>query len=156
MSLVPADFVLPVPLEAARFRLALLGPEHNESDYQAWTGSMEFIRSLPGWAASPWPEPMTIEANLGDCVSHAERSSTGVDFAYTVLLPDRDEVIGCVYFKPTRPARPGAVVVLSWVTAEHSDLDEPLHEAVTRWLAEDWPWSEVEYAPRPPRRIDPD
>ena len=65
-----------------------------------------------------------------------------------MLLPDLDEVIGCVYFKPTRPARPGAVHVLSWVTAEHSDLDKSLYEVVTRWLAEDWPWSVLEYAPR--------
>ncbi len=148
MSLVPAGFLLPTPIETDGFRLALLGPEHNESDYEAWTQSMDFIRSLPGWAASSWPEPMTIEDNLRDCVSHFERSASGSDFAYTVLLPDRDEVIGCVYFKPTRPARAGAVDVLSWVTAEHSDLDKPLYEAVTRWLAEDWPWTAVEYAPR--------
>ena len=148
MSLVPDGFLLPSPPATDTFRLALLGPEHNESDYRAWTRSMDFIRSLPGWGESSWPEPMTIEENLGDCVSHLERSSSGTDFAYTVLLPDRDEVIGCVYFKPTAPARPGAVRVLSWVTAEHADLDEPLYDAVTRWLAEDWPWSVVEYAPR--------
>ena len=130
------------------FRLALLGPEHNVSDYEAWTSNMDFIRKLPGWEASPWPQLMTIEENLSDCRSHFERSTAGTDFAYTVLLPDRDEVIGCVYFKPTRPARRGAVQVLSWVTAEHSDLDRPLHEAVTNWLAAQWPWSVVEYAPR--------
>lgn len=66
----------------------------------------------------------------------------------TVLLPDRDEVVGCVYFKPTRPPRSGAVDVRSWVTAEHADLDKPLHEAVTRWLKADWPWPVVQYAPR--------
>ena len=137
-----------MPVETVMFRLALLGPEHNVSDYEAWTHSMDFIRSLPGWEASSWPEPMTIEENLTDCVSHLERSSSGTEFAYTVLLPDRDEVIGCVYMKPTRPARSGAVEVRSWVTAEFSHLDKPLHEAVTKWLAEDWPWSVVEYAPR--------
>lgn len=154
MSLVPADFRPPTPLETSSFRLALLGPEHNASDYEAWTQSMGFIRSLPGWAESSWPAPMTLEENLGDCVSHLERSSSGSDFAYTVLLPDRDEVIGCVYLMPTRPARAGAVHVRSWVTAEHPDLDQPLYEAVTRWLAEAWPWSEVEYAPR--RQAMPD
>lgn len=148
MSFVPAGFLLPAPVETGTFRLALLGPEHNVSDYEAWTSSMDFIPRLPGWGASSWPEPMTIEDNLRDCVSHFQRSTSGTDFAYTVLLPDRDEVIGCVYFKPTRPARPGAVDVRSWVTAEHSDLDKPLYEAVTRWLTGEWPWSVVEYAPR--------
>ncbi len=148
MSLVPPDFVLPDPVATDEFRLALLGPEHNESDYAAWTSSMDFIRSLPGWETSSWPEPMTLEDNLGDCTSHLARSRSGIDFAYTVLAPDRDEVIGCVYFKPTRPPRPDAVEVLSWVTAEHAALDKPLYDAVTRWLSQDWPWSLVEYAPR--------
>jgi len=148
MSLVPADFVPPAPIETGRFRLTLLGPDYNESDYAAWTSNMDFIRSLPGWATSSWPEPMTIEENLRDCQSHLARARSGHDFAYTVLLPDRDQVIGCVYFKPTRPPRAGAVDVRSWVTAEHSDLDKPLHDAVTRWLNEDWPWPVVEYAPR--------
>jgi len=148
MRLVPSDFVLPDPIETDQFRLALLGPEHNESDYAAWTSSMDFIRSLPGWEAASWPEPMTIEANLRDCTSHRARSRSGSDFAYTVLLPDRDDVVGCVYFKPTRPPRSGAVEVRSWVTAEHSGLDKPLYDAVAAWLAKEWPWSMVEYAPR--------
>jgi hypothetical protein len=148
MSLVPADFVPPDPIHTDEFRLELLGPEHNESDYAAWTSSIDFIRSLPGWATGGWPTPMTLEENLGDLTSHIARSSSGQDYAYTVLLPDRDEVIGCVYFKPTKPPRDGAVAVLSWVTAEHADLDKPLYEAVTRWVADEWPWSVVEYDPR--------
>lgn len=148
MSLVTTDFVAPQPVRTRRFRLALLGPEHHESDYAAWTSSMDFIRSLPGWQLSSWPRPMSLEENLSDCTSHLARSNSGNDFAYTVLLPDRDEVVGCVYFTPTHPPRRGAVAVGSWVTAEHSDLDRPLHAAVSRWLAESWPWSVVEYDAR--------
>ena len=148
MRFVPAGFVLPTPIATTEFRLALLGPEHNESDYAAWTSSMDFIRGLPGWATSRWPQPMTIEDNLRDLQSHIARSRSGADFAYTVMLPDRDEVIGCVYLTPTRPPRAGAAGVHSWVTAEHSDLDKPLHDAVSRWLEEQWPWTDVEYAAR--------
>ncbi|TWP37880.1 N-acetyltransferase [Leekyejoonella antrihumi] len=148
MNLVPADFVPPDPIQTEQFRLALLGPQHNSSDYAAWTSSMDFIRALPGWRTSSWPTPMTLEDNLRDCTSHLARSHSGTDFAYTVLLPDRAEVVGCVYFKPTRPPRPGAVEVRSWVTAEHADLDQPLHAAVTGWVREQWPWSAVEYAAR--------
>jgi hypothetical protein len=53
-----------------------------------------------------------------------------------------------VYFWPTSPPREGAVELRSWVTAEQSALDKPLHDAVERWLREEWPWSEVEYASR--------
>ena len=148
MSFVPADFVPPTPISTAEFRLALLGPEHNESDYAAWSSSMEFIRGLPGWATSSWPRPMSLEDNLGDLESHLARSQSRADFAYTVLLPDRDEVIGCVYLYPTRPLRDGAAAARSWVTAEHADLDKPLHDAVSRWLEDAWPWTDVDYAAR--------
>ena len=109
---------------------------------------MEFIRGLPGWRTSSWPTPMTIENNLRDCESHRARSSSGTDFAFTVLLPDRDEVVGCVYVKPTNPPRSGAVAVRSWVTSEYPDLDKPLYDVVSQWLADSWPWSVVEYDPR--------
>lgn len=148
MSLVPDGFVPPPPIRTDRFRLELLGPQHHESDYAAWTSSMDFIRSLPGWARSSWPHPMSEAENLGDCESHLARSRAGSDFAYTVLRPDRDEVIGCVYLTPTDPPRPGAVAMRSWVTAEHADLDAPLHAAVVDWLAADWPWTDVEHDPR--------
>jgi len=145
---LPTDFVAPRPVHTDQFRLALLGPEYNESDYAAWTSSIDYIRSLPGWTTSSWPRPMTIKENLQDCASHRARSSAGSDFAYTVLLPDRDEVIGCVYLKPTTPPHRGAVAVSSWVTPAHADLDKPLYEVVTQWLTDTWPWSVVHYDPR--------
>jgi hypothetical protein len=148
MGFLPEEFTPPAPLETHQFRLTLLAPKHCDSDYAAWTSSMDFIRTLPGWAGSKWPYPMTIEDNLRDCETHLSRSTAGLDFAYTVLLPDRDEVIGCVYFMPTRPPRAGSVHVRSWVTAEQSALDKPLHDAVDSWLSDEWPWSDVEYASR--------
>ena len=149
MTFVPAGFVRPAPLRTDLLRLALLGPEHNRSDHAAWSANVGFIHRLPGWEMSTWPRPMAIEENLRDLVTHRARSTAGLDFAYTVLLPDGDDVVGCVYFKPTTPPRVGAVDVRSWVTAEHAELDKPLYDGVTRWLAEHWPWSEVRYAPRP-------
>ena len=145
MSLIPADFIPPQPVRTDQFRLALLGPDYNESDYAAWSSCMDFIHSLPGWRTSSWPSPMTIEQNLRDCTSHLAHSGAGRDFAYTVLLPDRDEVVGCVYFKPTSPPRHGAVAVTSWVTIKHPDLDRPLYKVVRQWLADSWPWPVVEY-----------
>jgi hypothetical protein len=65
-------------------------------------------------------------------------------FTYTVLAPDRDEVIGCVYIYP---GRDGADV-RSWVRASEARLDAPLHDAVARWLAERWPFERVDYASR--------
>ena len=36
---VPDDFAVPRELIAGEFRLEPLGPQHNASDYEAWTSS---------------------------------------------------------------------------------------------------------------------
>ena len=148
MSLVPDGFSPPDPPTHPQVRLELLGPKHNESDYAAWMGSFDFIKGLPGWSDSSWPHRMTLEANLGDLVSHEERSAAGHDFAYTVLQPDTDEVIGCVYL--TRPAapQPGGVQIRSWVVEAQAALDKPLHDLVLSWVRAEWPFTEITYAGR--------
>src|ERR1700733_15595694 len=46
---VPAGFQVPTALTAGALRLEPLGPQHNEADYAAWTGSIEHIRATPGF-----------------------------------------------------------------------------------------------------------
>ena len=52
---VPDGFVPPAGLDHAAFRLRPLGPEHNASDYAAWTTSIDHIRRTPGGRASTGP-----------------------------------------------------------------------------------------------------
>ena len=56
-------------------------------------------------------------------------------------------VIGCVYIYPSKI---GAydVDVRSWVSAARAELDKPLHEVVSGWLAESWPFRNPDYAAR--------
>jgi hypothetical protein len=56
-------------------------------------------------------------------------------------------VIGCVYIYPLPDSDDDAHAV-SWVRASHAALDVPLWRAVSDWLASDWPFGSVEYAPR--------
>lgn len=42
----------------------------------------------------------------------------------------------------------GVAQVSSWVRADRAELDRPLYEAVSAWLASDWPFTEVRYAAR--------
>jgi hypothetical protein len=64
-----------------------------------------------------------------------------------VLDPESREVIGCVYIYPL-PASAHDARALSWVRASHAHLDGPLWRAVSDWLASDWPFGSVDYAPR--------
>jgi hypothetical protein len=152
---VPADFAIPEGLVTEDFRLVPLGPQHNEADYAAWTGSIDHIRATPGFPGSTWPRPMSLEDNLSDLKRHAQDFAQRRGFTYTVLSAGSGEVIGCVYIYPPRGQGPGGggegrlrASVKSWVRADHAALDAVLCETVTAWLERDWPFSATAYAPR--------
>ena len=144
---VPADFEVPFGLETSQFVLEPLGPEHNEQDYDAWTSSMEHIAATPGYPDGSWPREMTPDENRADLRRHADDFRNRRGFTYTVLDPSSREVTGCVYIYPVRD-RDYDASVLSWVRASRAHLDTPLWRAVSEWLASDWPFASVEYAPR--------
>jgi hypothetical protein len=143
---VPDDFTPPARLDRPEFRLRPLGPEDNESDYAAWTSSVDHIHATPGWKPDGWPREMTLDENRGDLERHAADFAARWGFTYTVLAPDSDTVIGCVYIYPAFPG-PGAVV-RSWVRAADAPLDRPLWLAVSEWLEAEWPFRRVVYAAR--------
>ncbi len=140
------DFTAPLRLDTARFRLEPLGPQHNERDHAAWTSSIAHVRATPGFDEWTWPlaDGMPLERNLEDLRRHADDFANRAGFTYSVL--EGDDVIGCVYIYPTRDDT--AARVHSWVRADRADLDRPLYEAVSAWLASDWPFTAIRYAAR--------
>src|SRR5262245_14126740 len=144
---VPLAFDVPATLADPRFMLEPLGPQHNERDYAAWTTSIDHVRSTPGFPWSGWPHDLTLEANRGDLLQHADDFATRRGFTYTVLDPAHGDVIGCVYIYPLKDG-PG-VSVRSWVRADHAHLDVALAEAVAAWLEAAWPFEHIRYAGRP-------
>ncbi len=150
MTFVAETFEVPEGLAAESFRLVPLGVEHNESDHAAWSSSVDHIHATPGFEEHPWPprDGMPLEQNRAELDQHARDFAARRGFTYAVLAPDRDEVIGCVYVYPARDGIHDAAV-RSWVRASDAELDAVLYEAVTRWLAERWPFARVRYADRP-------
>jgi hypothetical protein len=144
---VPSDFVVPLALSAEQFRLEPLGPQHNDSDYEAWSSSVRHIHTTPGWETSSWPDDRSRADNLRDLQGHAADFENRTGFTYTVLDPVTGDVIGCVYIYPDKSERCDARV-LSWVRASRAELDLQLWRAVKDWLADDWPFERVTYADR--------
>jgi RimJ/RimL family protein N-acetyltransferase len=139
---VADGFVPPAGLAAAGFLLEPLGPQHSESDYDAWTSSIEHIRATPGYPDGNWPHPMTLEQNRGDLERHRRDFEQRKGFTYTVLDPGSRSVIGCVYIYPSeRPVHDAEVLL--WVRATHAQLDQQLWRAVREWLDRDWPFRSV-------------
>ena len=145
---VPADFAVPDGLAAGEFRLEPLGPQHNDSDYAAWTGSTSHIQATPGFAGTGWPHEMSLAENLGDLERHARDFSERRGFTYTVLSNSTGNVIGCVYIYPPRGESDHDAAVSSWVRADHAELDPVLYRTVRSWLEDTWPFGSIDYAPR--------
>jgi hypothetical protein len=144
---VPSGFVVPLAHATEQFRLEPLGPQHNESDYEAWSSSVDHIHQTPGWERSTWPDDRNLEDNLRDLQRHANDFENRTGFTYTVLDPATDDVIGCVYIYPDKDEQHDAKV-LSWVRVTRAELDGELWRAVTAWLADGWPFERVAYAER--------
>jgi hypothetical protein len=154
---VPDDFVVPRTLHGSGFVLVPLGPEHNDSDHAAWSGSIEHIHATPGftaalWQGDEWPYPMSAEANLADLQMHAREFAAREAFAYSVLEDRGDDsidVIGCVYIDPDPDAGvQSAAMVRCWVRADRADLDPLLAATVAEWLQTDWPFAAVRFPGR--------
>jgi hypothetical protein len=144
VALVPAEFAVPTRYATGPFVLEALGPEHNERDHAAWSSSIEHIRATEGFVGGRWPQPMSLEENLADLERHRAEFEERSAFAYSVLDPKTNDVVGCVYVDPA-PSGDGAVV-RSWVRESHAELDAPLREAVVSWLERDWPLTSVSRA----------
>ena len=141
---VPENFEAPSELMLPGMRLEPLGPEHNERDHETWSSSIDHIRATPGFSEGNWPRPMSLEENLGDLQRHAADFAARRGFTYSVLDPDSDEVIGCVYIYPSKDEGYDAQVE-SWVRASRAELDTALWRGVSEWLDADWPFSRVDY-----------
>lgn len=143
---VPTDFEVPADFEGPGFHLEPLGPEHNERDHEAWMSSIAHIRSTPGFGPDDdWPTAMGPKRNLDDLVGHARDFVNREGFTYSVL--DGDEVIGCLYVYPSPDPNHDARV-RSWVRESRAEMDVVIWQAVSAWLASDWPFTNPDYATR--------
>lgn len=141
LPLFGPDFETPLPPEHPDFRFEVLGPEHNASDLDAWSTSIEHLRHTPGFPLhGGWPErAFTLEENLADLVQHRDHHERHLDFAWTVLDPrNPGTVIGCVYLKPD-PAGQSAGEARCWVRADHARLDPLLRAHLRPWWQAAWP-----------------
>lgn len=143
--LVPPDFPVPQPPDSALFAFEVLGPEHNDSDLEAWSTSVEHIHASPGWREGGWPGRVYSRTeNLVDLSRHRDHHERGLDFAWTVLAPATREVLGCVYLKPD-PTGAAHAEGRSWVRADRAELDPALRAHLATWFASAWPFP-VRYA----------
>lgn len=131
---LPAGFAPLPPADCTHFSFEVLGPRHNAADLAAWSSSIRYISSIPGFGET-WPiRVYTLAENLADLAEHAQHHAAGLDYAWTILAPGSREVIGCLYVKPT-DAGPAATW---WLSEASAALTPDLDALVVAWL-KTWP-----------------
>ena len=144
---VPLDFEIPSPPALSTvhgvLRLEPLDERHNESDYAAWTGSIEHIRATRGYPWGGWPPTdgsLDLDGNLDDLRRHARHFAARQGFTWTVL-DDSDECVGCVYLYPDRVMDAD---LHTWVVGSRADDDKRLRDHILTGVAAEWPFDTVQ------------
>ncbi len=149
-SFVPPDFAVPAGLETSDFRLRMLTIHDVVKDYDAVMTSREHLRqddSVFG-PQSSWPAAdLSLEQDLIDLGWHQKEFQRRTSFAYTVMSPDEQRCLGCVYFYPTDNDYDAQAI--AWVRQSDLHLDAQLITALKQWLMEAWPcWQSVAWPGR--------
>lgn len=146
---VPKDFAVPTTLETTEFRLRMLTVNDVVKDFDAVITSTEHLKTI--WPGT-WPAGLTLEQNLIDLGWHQKEFQTRRSFAFTVVDPSGERVLGCVYIEPTRKRGYDAEVYL-WARQSElaKGLETRLYDAVKKWVTDDWPFEGAAY---PGRDID--
>jgi RimJ/RimL family protein N-acetyltransferase len=148
-----AGFEPPLGLETPRVLLEPLSEQHAEVDFAALMSSREHLASTLHWGS--WPRAdFTVEENRTDLARHAREFRSREAYAYTVLTPDRQRCLGCLYIEPrdsvpeeARQAAGPVALAAYWVieTELERDLDKHLLQAVLDWFVREWSFVSVAF-----------
>lgn len=157
MPFYPDDQPVPDGLTTDEFILRPLRTSDTERDHAALMVSKEMLRR---WGGSEWPtDSFTLEENHADLLEHQQEHEQRIAFTYTVLAPDGEECLGCVYLTPLlrllrrvgvseeelATVGEGEAIVRFWTKEPRlaDDLDVRLFETLRAWLPESWPFPRV-------------
>ena len=145
---VAPEFSVPEGLANAEFRLRMLTVNDVVKDYDAVMSSVGHLRTIFG-PGSSWPEGLTLEQNLVDLGWHQKEFQRRRSFAYTVVDPSGERVLGCVYVNPTAKRGFDAAVYL-WARQSELEkgLEHRLYEAVQDWVRREWPFRNAAFPGR--------
>ena len=127
-------------LEHERFRLRMLSVRDVLNDFEAIRE-----RVSPDGRPHP-PQGLTLEQNLVDLGWHQKEFQLRRSFAYTVVEPAGERVLGCAYLYPGPDGFDARAHC--WVRADAAGLDAELYRAFRAWVEADWPFERVAWEGR--------
>lgn len=146
---IPEDFEVPTVFETEHFRIRTLTVNDVVKDYDAVMSSLDHLQGIFG-PESSWPSAeLSFEQDLIDLGWHQKEFQIRSSFAYTVVSPDEERVLGCLYIFPTDKGDFDADITM-WVRADvvKDGYDELLYNTVREWVAKVWPFQKPGYPGR--------
>lgn len=144
---VPETFEAPLRYEEEDFVIIPIKASHAELDFDAIMSSVDHLTGVLG--RRDWPGDLTLEEDREVLKHHEWEFENKVGFVYTVMNPSETEVLGCIYFYPSRLDEYDAEIGM-WVTASayENGLDTVLFNTVLSWIKSSWPFDQVVYPGR--------
>lgn len=160
MTFADPDVAVPAGLRTEEFFLRPIAASDAAIDHAA---VMETREELRLWEQSTWPaDDFTVEANREDLEGLERRHVEHHAFTYTVLSPDGDKCLGCVYIFPTTAAFLAKstvtpvgrevwddvdAVVYFWARRSmmQAGMDGRLLTALRRWFDTEWAFERIVY-----------
>ena len=146
-SITPNGFDAPIEYITKKFVLRQLTIDYVDEDYEVVMSSVDHLYKLMD--NSEWPKGLTLEENLIDLGWHQREFTLGHSFAYTVLSPESNKIIGCCYIYPS--ANPQyEVQVFYWIKENllKDGLESELGIAIKSWLEVSWPFKRFDFPGR--------
>lgn len=148
-KLVPDNFDVPESFIQPEFIIRKLMFDDAKLDYKAVMSSVDIIKKTRG---GDWPsKDLSFEDDQIDLGCHQREFEHRSSFAYTVMSPDENKCLGCLYLYPpgyrNEKSRTGDVDVSFWVTQEAYDegLYLSLYNTLDNWLRTSWPFKKIVY-----------
>lgn len=127
----------PFQVKTEKYILRKLTVDEVDKDYQAVMSSKESLRKI-FCDNDDWPsDQMTLEDNYNDLLEHQKEFDNREGFAYTLVTPDDQVCIGCVYIYPFIYGNFDCRVYY-WLTDDFVRLTGHLHNFIIGWLKDDF------------------
>lgn len=138
MPLVISDEVKPPKIVSRKeYYLEVLGPKHNERDFEAWSSSKESLKGVFG-PSNSWPEDVaSLQDNLRDLENHLREFKEREAFTYSIISKDEKTCLGCLYIRPSIHPRYEARVDF-WFRDSHLSLQDDFFTWLKDWMRDYW------------------
>ena len=144
---VPKDFKAPFQVKTEFGVVKKLTVKDAEKDYKAVMSNKEELRQV-FCDNDDWPsDDMTLEENIEDLQEHEQEFDNNEGFTYTILDPNEDVCIGCLYIFPF----PHGVYdsrVFYWLIKEYKDIEMQLRDFIDQWLSDSFQLNHPAYPGR--------